>query len=100
MRALEEYQEELNELCKKYHVDALYVFGSFADGAARMNSDMDFLVSFKELSIEQYTDSYFDLHEALEKLYGRRIDLVTVNSLSNPYFMESVESTKQLLYAA
>ena len=94
------YQKELNQLCKTFKVDALHLFGSFANGTASAKSDMDFLGSFKDMSIEEYTDSYFDLHEALEKLFGRPIDLVTVNSLSNPYFIESVERTKQLLYAA
>ena len=31
---------------------------------------------------------------------GRKVDLLTENSLSNPYFIESIEETKQLLYAA
>jgi len=52
------------------------------------------------MSIEEYTDSSFDPHEDSEKLFERPIDLVTVNSLSNPYFIESVENTKRLLYAA
>ena len=64
------------------------------------NSDIDILVSFKELSIAKYTDNYFDLHYKLEELFDRKIDLLTENSLSNPYFIESIEETKQLLYAA
>ncbi|MDR2801711.1 MAG: nucleotidyltransferase domain-containing protein, partial [Prevotellaceae bacterium] len=63
-------------------------------------SDIDFLISFDNLSIEQYTDNYFELYYQLQRLFGRKIDLLTDKSLSNPYFIESVEASKQLIYAA
>jgi hypothetical protein len=71
------------------------LFESFND-----KSDIDILISFKDISIEKYTDNYFELHYKLEELFNRKIDLLTENSLSNPYFIESIEETKQLLYAA
>jgi len=45
-------------------------------------------------------DQYFGLLEALERLFGRRVDLLTRRSLRNPYFVHSVEKTRQVLYAA
>jgi hypothetical protein len=39
------------------------------------------------------------LHDKLEALFQRKVDLLTENSLSNPYFIESIEETKELLYA-
>jgi len=90
----------LKNLCVAYDVKTMHVFGSACTDKFNANSDIDILVSFKELSIEKYTDNYFALHEELEKLFERKIDLITENSLSNPYFIESVEETKQLLYAA
>jgi predicted nucleotidyltransferase len=90
----------LRELCIAYDVKAMYVFGSACTDKFNAGSDIDMLVSFKELSIEKYTDNYFALHEELEKLFDRKVDLVTENSLSNPYFIQSIEETKQLLYAA
>ena len=93
--------EALKALCKEHDVKEMYVFGSASTGKFHNESDIDILISFKEnISIEKYTDNYFDLHEKLEKLFNRKIDLVTENSLSNPYFIENVEETKQLLYAA
>jgi hypothetical protein len=71
------------------------LFESFND-----KSDIDILILFKDLSIEKYTNNYFELHYKLEELFNRKIDLLTENSLSNPYFIESIEETKQLLYAA
>ncbi len=92
--------EELKELCDIYNVKAMYVFGSVCTDKFNDKSDIDILISFDNLSIEQYTDNYFDLHYKLQDLFGRKIDLITDKSLSNPYFIKGVEKTKQLIYAA
>ncbi len=92
--------EELKRLCQDYDVKTMHVFGSACTEKFNDKSDIDILISFKDITIEKYTDNYFDLHYKLEELFNRKIDLLTENSLSNPYFIESVEETKQLLYAA
>ncbi|MGD8779598.1 MAG: nucleotidyltransferase domain-containing protein [Ignavibacteria bacterium] len=91
---------DLKALCQTYDVKTMYVFGSACTNKFNDRSDIDILVSFKDISIERYTDNYFDLHYKLEELFNRKIDLLTENSLSNPYFIESVEETEELLYAA
>jgi uncharacterized protein len=91
---------DLNNLCLKYGVKSMYIFGSANTDKFNESSDIDFLISFKDLSIEEYTDNYFELHYKLEELFGRRIDLLTENSLTNPYFIQSIEATKDLIYAA
>ena len=78
----------------------MYVFGSAVTSDFSESSDVDILISFKDISFEKYTDNYFELHDALVKLFQRKVDLITERSLSNPYFIESIEKTKQLLYAA
>lgn len=91
----------LRQLCEKHRVTTMYVFGSVTTSTFNDESDIDFLISFrKDVTLEEYADNFFDLMFALEDLFGRGIDLVTENSLSNPYFIESVELTKQLIYAA
>lgn len=92
--------EVLKELCEKYDIKTMYVFGSVVTDKFKDNSDIDILISFKDIPFEKYTDNYFDLHYELEKLFNRKIDLLTENSLSNPFLIESIEETKQLLYAA
>ena len=92
--------DTLKDLCRKYDVKTMYVFGSVCTDNFNDNSDIDILVSFKDISIEKYTDNYFDLHHKLEELFKRKIDLLTENSLSNPHLIESIEETKKLLYAA
>ena len=92
--------DALTQLCKDYNVKTMYVFGSVCTELFNETSDIDILIAFENLSIEQYTDNYFDLHYKLEDLFGRNIDLLTDQSLSNPYFIKRVEQTKKLIYAA
>jgi hypothetical protein len=57
------------------------------------------LVEFDANSSDLFS-RYFGLKESLEALYGRDVDLVTVGALRNPFFIESVNKTRQLVYAA
>lgn len=89
----------INALCKSHHVNELYAFGSVCTNSFNENSDIDFLVSFDSLEdYGDYADNYFDLAEQFEKIFNRPVDLVTNNSLSNPYFIASINETKTLLY--
>src|SRR5208283_2073833 len=90
--------DDLKRLCNTYNVKSMYVFGSVCTDKFNDNSDIDILISFETLSIEKYTDNYFDLHYKLEDLFDRKIDLLTDKSLSNPYFIKGLEQTKQLIY--
>jgi predicted nucleotidyltransferase len=55
------------------------VFGSSARGEAREDSDVDVYVEFEDDS--RTYDNFFALHELLERLLTRRVDLVTDKSL-------------------
>ncbi len=91
---------EVASVCRRFGVSRLDLFGSAAAGAARPDSDLDFLVDFKNPEASGFADAYFGLLEALEALFGRPIDLVVASGIKNPYFRESVERTRTLLYAA
>ena len=96
---IEKKKENLIEFCKLLNINRMYIFGSAASGNFKKDSDLDFLISFSDkISIEQYTDNYFALHYKLSELFGRKIDIITENSLSNPYFIESVNASKELIY--
>ena len=98
---LENKKEDLKEICLALGVKRLYVFGSVVSKKFRDKSDIDFLISFADnLSIQQYTDNYFALQYKLRELFDREIDIVTEKTLSNPYFIESIEETKELIYEA
>jgi len=97
---LKQKQNEVAELCRRYNVRRLDVFGSAANGNFdEENSDIDLLVEFYNHDTPGIFDRYMDLVENLESLFGKKVDLVTVRSVKNPYFRESVEASKELIYA-
>ena len=63
-------------------------------------SDLDFLVEFQPLEQGQYADTYFGLLAALEELFQRPVDLLMVRAIKNPYFIQAINQTRELLYAA
>ena len=78
----------------------LYIFGSVTGKKFSEKSDVDLLVNFKSMPIFNYADNYFDLLEDLEKVLKRKVDLITLKSLKNPYFIEEVNETKRKIYEA
>jgi hypothetical protein len=98
---LEKHIEDLKLLCKTFKIKRLYVFGSIVSENFTDKSDIDFLISFADnVTIEEYTANYFSLHYKLRELFLREIDIVTENSLSNPYFIQSINESKKLIYEA
>jgi predicted nucleotidyltransferase len=63
-------------------------------------SDLDFLVEFESLPEGGYADAFFGFKQALEGLFGIPVDLVVPSAIRNPYFRQSVEKCKALIYAA
>lgn len=96
---LQPQMRELIELCQKYGVRRLDVFGSATtaafDGAS---SDLDFIVVFDDEVFGTLADRYFELAEGLEALLQRPVDLLTERSIRNPVFQQAVERTRQRVY--
>lgn len=88
----------IKSLCLNHNVSSLYAFGSVCTEKFNEKSDVDLLIDFNTMDYADYADTYFELAEAFEQLFDRQVDLVTTKSLSNPYFIESINKTKMLLY--
>jgi predicted nucleotidyltransferase len=98
---LDAQREDLARLCTKFGVRRLDLFGSAATGAFDpAHSDVDLLVEFEAQSGMTPFDQYFGLREALAALLGREVDLVMEGASQNRYFLESVNKSRRLLYAA
>ena len=98
---LERHRADIERLCARLSVRRLELFGSAAAGEALTSgSDVDFLVEFKPLSPGTYADTYFTLLEGLEQVLGRPVQLVVESAIKNPYFRESINRTRELLFAA
>lgn len=94
------------EMCKKHKLKSLYLFGSATDDKSfHKKSDIDFLYEF---DFENYPDwdkgdfdvvaNFFTLKNFLEEMLERKVDLIP-DKLKNPYFINSVEKTRKLIYA-
>ena len=96
-----EQTAELEQLCLRYSVLRLDMFGSAVTSQYRPEeSDLDFVVEFQPLPDGAYADTYFGLMEALERLFGKPVDLIVDSAIKNPYFRQSIEETKRLIYEA
>jgi predicted nucleotidyltransferase len=94
------HREELRELCRRFHVRRLDLFGSAAgDDFDPERSDLDFLVEFEPKGRDAFK-TYFGLKESLEALFGRSVDLVERSAIRNPYFKESVERSREPIFEA
>jgi uncharacterized protein len=98
---IREHAAELGRLCAKYNVQRLDLFGSATgEGFDPAESDLDFLVEFQDIELDQYAECYFGLLEALQALFQRPVDLVMASAIKNPYFLRSIASQRVMLYAA
>ena len=93
--------QAIQDLCEKHHVRSLYLVGSAAkENVFTAESDVDFLYRFRKEDIKEtdYADNYFDLLFELQDILNRKVDLVSEEKMKNPYFIESITRSKQMIY--
>jgi len=88
--------DRLAEVCHRYHVKNLSLFGSVARGEARRESDLDVLVEF-EPGCTPGLD-FVTLQDELTEIFDRSVDLRTPDDLSR-YFRDTVVREAQPVYA-
>jgi predicted nucleotidyltransferase len=89
---------DINKLCYNHSVKTLYVFGSVLTNNFNSESDIDFLVEFLPVNSKEYADNYYDLKFSLERVLNRKIDLLEETAIKNPYFLQSIQNKKQIVY--
>ena len=98
---LEGHRPELVDLCRKYRVRRLDVFGSAARGDFNEHSsDVNLLVEFDDMPHADRADAYLGFLTAVEALLRRRVDLVELGAVRNPYLRRGIEESRELVYAA
>lgn len=99
MKLIELNIAQITELCKKYGVKTLAVFGSILTDRFNDESDVDMLVHFNDdVTYHNYADNFFGLYHDLCSLFGREVDLVDETAVKNKYFKEELSETKRLIY--
>jgi predicted nucleotidyltransferase len=98
---IREHQTELEQLCRQFHVKKLELFGSASDGTFDpSSSDLDFLIEFLPEAGSRIFHGYFEFREALEELFGRKVDLLMPGAIRSAHLREAVERQRRELYAA
>ena len=98
---IDEIKERINPIVKKYNIEIVYLFGSYARGEATEESDVDLLVNADNVPGLKFFGLYTDLEEALEK----EVDLITERQLSqsrndplHKRFVKEVELDRKVIY--
>ena len=102
--SIEELKQIIIPIAHKYHIPAVYLFGSYARGQATDNSDVDILIEREGSTIK----SLFDLgafYNELNETLGKSIDVVTTDSINqpdakkrNPWFASNVRKERVTIY--
>lgn len=90
-------EEELAEICRRFHVRELALFGSVLRDGFREDSDIDVLVEY-ELGARVTLFDHFDLQRELQRLLGRDVDLISKRGL-RPALRESIAEPRRVIYA-
>ena len=94
---------DIQQACRDHHLAYLYVIGSLLKADSfRPESDIDWVYAFdsEEVADDIYLDNLKQFWQKLERLTGREADLIHYPSLINPFFIEEIDETKQLIYDA
>lgn len=89
---------ESKDIISTFGVKSIGLFGSFVRNSATELSDVDLLVDFRPS--KKSFDNFMDLAFYLEDLFGRKVEIITPQSLSKhigPYILKEVEIVYQSL---
>ena len=101
-RIIAENREAMSELCRRYGVRKLEVFGSAAraEDFDPSSSDADFLVEYLRPAGLGPLEEFFGFRDALADLLGRPVDLVEPGAIRNPYLLKEIGGAREIVYAA
>lgn len=97
---INDYINEINQLCKLHKVKTLFVFGSVITDKFRPDSDVDFIVDINSNDPIEYAENYFDLKFKLQDLLKKPIDLLEHKGLKNNHLIQNINKSKRILYEA
>ena len=98
MKLIENNIQKIIALRKKHKVGKLFVFGSILTNRFNEKSDVDMVVDFDKVNLEDYADNYFDFKYSLEDIFGREVDLLEDKAIRNPILRRNIDNSKLLVY--
>ncbi|PZX50194.1 nucleotidyltransferase family protein [Algoriphagus chordae] len=86
-------------LCQSHKVEKIYAFGSsITDHFDPNSSDIDLVVKIGIDDPADRGEALLSLWDSLEVLFNRKVDLLTDDSIRNPYLKSNINRTKKLIY--
>ena len=100
--SIEQHRDQIADICRRFAVRRLEVFGSAARGTDfnLETSDADFLVEFVPGNNMPFLNRFFGLSEALAGVLGRPVDLVEPQAVRNPYIRASIDRAREVVYGS
>ncbi len=89
-------EQKLQNACEENDIVFLAMFGSFAQAKQTKKSDIDFIVRFDKSQTKSLLDLIHTEND-LKKIFKRKIDLLTEDSLS-PYLKDDVLKSMRVVY--
>ena len=99
MTLIKERYTDFADLCRSHKVDKIYAFGSsITDHFDPNRSDIDIVVTIDIDDPADRGEALLSLWDKLEALFDRKVDLLTEDSIRNPYLKANINRTKKLIY--
>jgi len=99
MTIIREKHTDFVDLCRSHRVDKIYAFGSsITDHFDENKSDIDLVVRIEIDDPADRGEALLSLWDKLESLFQRKVDLLTEDSIRNPYLKSNINRTKKLIY--
>ena len=96
---LKDHNSDFIKICASHRVEKIYTFGSsITNHFDPVKSDIDLIVELDLQDPIEYGETLLYLWNALESFFDRKVDLLTEESIQNPYLRKSIEATKKLIY--
>jgi uncharacterized protein len=97
-KVVEENLPQLIDICRHNRIRRLELFGSAARSDFNpATSDLDFLATFDDSDGTGISESYFSALRNLEELFGRKVQLLSPDAVTNPYLLDAIERDRIVL---
>ena len=92
-------EQAIIRFCERWRIKELALFGSVLTDEFRADSDVDVLLTFDDPTRWSLFD-VVDMKDELERLFGRKVDVVEKAAIRNPWRRKSILASYQVIYAA
>ena len=98
MQFLTKHLSRIAALCEKHKVRHLFAFGSVLTSRFSDRSDVDLVVDFENIPVEDYAKNYLDLKDSLSLVFERDVDLLEEKAIRNPILRRNIDNSKFQIY--